>query len=303
MSAAGTQTENDLQGMTDFQLTSLDRVNAAMQHIYPKHALRSLMYRATRIRFKPWKNWQIRWFIKRYNVNMDEALESDPQHYPEFNTFFTRPLRPDARPLPETDTAICSPADGRILQAGPIDHSRMLQVKGHELDVVQLLGGDKHRAEPFTNGSFVTVYLSPRDYHRVHMPIDGTLTAMAYVPGELFSVSLACAHAIPGLFARNERVVCFFDTPAGPVAQILVGAVFVGSIETVWGGAIEGPRRQVTWTNYNEQAGIRLARGAEMGRFNMGSTVITLFGGNRVKLEENLKTNRPIEMGHAIGSF
>jgi phosphatidylserine decarboxylase len=290
--------------MSDFELTTRHLLSARMQHVYPKRALSKLMFSATRIRFAPWKNWQIRWFIERYQVNIEEALETNPREYPEFNTFFTRPLSDDARPLPMEPDVICSPADGRVLELGDVTDGRMLQVKGQELDVVSLLGGDKAIASPFINGKFVTVYLSPRDYHRVHMPVDGTLERMAYIPGKLFGVSLPCVHGIPELFTRNERVVSFFSTPAGPVAQILVGAVFVGCIETVWAGAVNGPRDCVSWSDYSQGGSpIALARGQEMGRFNMGSTVITVFGGDAAQLAQDVRGGDAITMGTPIGSW
>jgi phosphatidylserine decarboxylase len=290
--------------MPEFELSRGGRISAAMQHVYPKRLLSKLMFSATRVRFKPYKNWQIQWFIRRYGVDINEALENDPLAYPEFNTFFTRPLKPESRPLPDAENALGSPADGHVLECGEVTEGRLLQVKGVEMDLVELLGGDREQVAPFLNGQFATVYLSPRDYHRVHMPIDGVLRAMAYVPGELFSVSLNCAHGIPGLFTRNERVVSFFDTPAGPMALILVGAVFVGCIETIWAGAVSGPRRQVTWQHYDVAAHpVSLRRGQEMGRFNMGSTVIAVFGGDAVNLADNLLPGDPVTMGQHLGDF
>ena len=272
---------------------------ARLQHLYPKRLLSGIMFRATRIRFAPWKNWQIRWFIGKYGVNMDEALESNPSAYPEFNTFFTRPLRDDARPQPEAANVITSPADGVVLERGVIRDRTLLQVKGLELDVHELLGHNANLTRTFANGHFATVYLSPRDYHRVHMPVTGTLRQMAHVPGELFSVSLPVVYNIPRLFSRNERVVSVFDTALGPMALILVGAVFVGCIETVWAGPVLGQHRKaVSWYDYsgNEQP-LVLERGQEMGRFNMGSTVIALFGNDALKWTAASTPGLPITVG------
>lgn len=287
--------------MSEAPLTPGQRLSGALQHVYPKRWLSALMFRATRVRFAPYKNWQIRWFIRRYGVNMGQALESDPLAYPEFNTFFTRPLRADARPLPVEPDAVCSPADGRILELGAVQAGKMLQVKGRELQVAAVLGGATALATPFERGRFLTVYLSPRDYHRVHMPIDGTLRAMAYVPGQLYSVNATCARTIPELFTRNERVVAFFDTACGPMALVLVGAVFVGCIETLWAGAVAGPRHRVSWWHYDDGPPLQLRRGQEMGRFNMGSTVITLFGGDTVRWAGTLHAGQLVQVGAVVG--
>lgn len=281
------------------------RARSALQHVYPKRLLSALMFRATRVRFAAYKNWQIRWFIRRYGVNMDEALEANPLAYPEFNTFFTRPLSPEARPVTADAHAISSPADGTVLELGRITSGRLLQVKGLELDVAELLGHRTDLAEEFSKGSFATVYLSPRDYHRVHMPYAGDLRVMGHMPGELFSVSLDCVHNIPRLLARNERVVSVFDTPIGAMAVILVGAVFVGCIETVWAGPVlGGASKQTTWTDYRHDAStavLAFERGQEMGRFNMGSTVITLFANPDIRWDTAMQTGRPVTMGEAMG--
>ena len=291
--------------MSEFQLTQSHRMRSALQHFYPKRLLSALMFRATRVRYAPFKNWQIRWFIRKYQVDMNQALEGDPQAYPEFNTFFTRPLRADARPLKDDPYSVSSPADGTVLERGNITDRTLLQVKGLELDVAELLGHDDELTRTFANGRFATVYLSPRDYHRVHMPADGTLTRMGYVPGQLFSVSLPCVYSIPRLFSRNERVISVFDTAFGPMAVILVGAVFVGCIETLWEGPVIGDsRKQTTWWDYRDaDTPIFLARGDEMGRFNMGSTVITLFADDRARWAEKVRPGQPISMGQDLADF
>lgn len=214
-------------------------------------------------------------FCRRYDVNMDEALVPDLTSYPSFNAFFARALKPDARPLDEADY-VC-PVDGRISQFGSICEGQIFQAKGHSYSVDALLGGDPHLAEIFRHGSFANLYLSPRDYHRIHMPCDGRLVSMTHVPGTLFSVSPACAIGIPGLFARNERVVCVFETERGPMVMVLVGATIVGSIGTVWHGIVNAQRPAIPRRWQYEQRGIDLRQGEEMGRFVLGSTVIVLF--------------------------
>lgn len=278
---------------------------AYLQHFYPKRLLSALMFRATRIRLRVWKNWQIRWFIRRYGVNMDEALEPESRAYPEFNTFFTRPLRSDARPQPTSDTAIASPADGVVLERGRIFERSMLQVKGLELDIHELLGNNAHLTRTFVDGHFATVYLSPRDYHRVHMPVAGDLQMMGHIPGELFSVSLPVVYNLPRVFSRNERVVSMFETPVGPMALILVGAVFVGSIETVWAGPIKGsPHKAISWETYgSDPRPLHLDRGQEMGRFNMGSTVIALFANRDISWTDASAPGSPVQVGTPLAEW
>ncbi len=227
------------------------------------------------------KNTLIRKFIDLYKVDMDEALETNPVRYRSFNDFFTRALHPNARPVNEDENSIVSPADGILSQAGDIENGAIFQAKGHDYSLLELLGGDLVWSRRFEEGSFATIYLSPRDYHRVHMPFTGTLQKMIHVPGRLFSVNDTTTRRVPGLFARNERVVCLFETELGPMAVILVGALFVASIETVWAGTITPVSRQVRRWEYPPtppDEPVRLEKGEEMGRFNMGSTVILLFG-------------------------
>lgn len=272
-----------------------------IQYLVPQHFLSRLIGRLASCQ-KPWlKDCFIRWFIKRYNVNMEEALESDPQNYPDFNSFFTRALRPDARALAQQLTDILCPVDGCISQIGQLNQQTLLQAKGHDFLLTDLLGGDAQRAIIFQNGHFATLYLAPKDYHRVHMPLDGQLIHMTYVPGRLFSVNQQTAQSVPKLFARNERVICYFNTPAGAMAVILVGAMIVASIETVWAGTIApSSRRTIQQWNYQEQA-INLARGAELGRFKLGSTALILFSDGHAQWDEAMSPNNTVRLGQKLG--
>lgn len=273
-----------------------DRLNTWLLRILPQHWLSARMYDLARSEI-PWlKNALIRYFSSHYKVNMEEARISDPLAYPSFNAFFTRALRPDARPI--DPLAVISPADGVLSQAGRIRHDRLLQAKDHEYSLYALLAGDSMSAAQFESGSFATVYLSPRDYHRVHMPLAGTLREMVFVPGDLFSVSEATAQLVPGLFARNERLILLFDTDRGPMAVILVGAIFVGSMQTVWHGEVKADR--VRRWQYQGDDAPRFEKGDEIGRFNMGSTVITLHPQHAVDMREEL-IGQHLRMGQAIG--
>lgn len=241
--------------------------------------------------------------IKAYNVNMSEALTQDLNAYPSFNHFFTRQLKAGVRPITEAANSIACPADGVVSQAGKIQADTIFQAKGKSFTVTQLLGGDSERAKPFEDGLFSTIYLSPRDYHRLHIPVTGTLKEMLHVPGRLFSVNAATTESVPGLFARNERVVCIFDTEIGEMALILVGAIFVSSIETVWHGVVTPPScEQVRSWHYSKE-NITLEKGAEMGRFNMGSTIIVLFGNHKARWQSDFAAGKAVKMGEAIGEF
>ena len=223
----------------------------------------------------------IRWFVGRYQVNMAEALNPDLSSYASFNDFFTRALKPGARPMAAAD--LISPVDGAISQFGAIEQDQIFQAKGHHFSTTALVGGDASLAAQFQNGSFATLYLSPKDYHRIHMPCDGRLTRMIYVPGDLFSVNPTTARGVPDLFARNERVVCVFDSAQGPFVLTLVGATIVGSMATVWHGVVNPPRStSVREWRYDDQ-NIAFKQGDEMGRFLLGSTVVILFPENRAK--------------------
>jgi phosphatidylserine decarboxylase len=283
-------------------LTSLrDTLFVWLQYLLPQHLISRLIHRLTRLRIRWLKNALIRWFIGHFRVDMQEALEEDYRAYPDFNHFFTRALKPDARPLAAEPDAVLSPVDGTVSQAGHIEGEAIFQAKGHRYSLATLLGHSAPWQAAFGNGEFTTLYLSPRDYHRIHMPRRGVLREMIHIPGRLFSVNPITTRRVPGLFARNERVVCLFDTDAGPMALVLVGAINVGSIETVWAGEITPPAgRRVRRWRYDDRH-IELAAGAEMGRFNMGSTVILLFGEGRVAWEDGLRPEATVRMGQKIG--
>lgn len=273
------------------------------QHVAPHHALTRLMYTLTRAQQRHWKNWQIRWFIKRYQVDMSIALEPDPFTHRHFNSFFTRALKPGARPVVNGSHDIACPVDGTVSQVGPIRDGRIFQAKGQDYSLETLLGGSAERAAPFQGGTFATLYLSPKDYHRIHMPLAGQLQEMTYVPGRLFSVSPRTTRCVTGLFARNERLVTIFETPAGPMALVLVGAMFVAGIETVWSGPLHAQTTDTLKTWDYRASDIALKHGEEMGRFNMGSTVIVLFGPNRVDLAPTIQPDAPIQMGQLLGNY
>jgi phosphatidylserine decarboxylase len=232
---------------------------------------------------------------------MKEALEPDINAYKSFNHFFTRELDPNVRPLTTDKKAVACPADGAVSQAGNITDGRIFQAKGKSFTAIDLLGGSPERAEPFNNGVFSTIYLSPKDYHRLHMPLTGTLKEMVHIPGRLFSVNTTTTHSVPGLFARNERVAAIFDTEAGPMALILVGAIFVSSIETVWHGVVSPPTILAVKSWYYQDDAPVLKMGEEMGRFNMGSTLIVLFGKDKVKWNDDFKANKQVKLGEKIG--
>jgi phosphatidylserine decarboxylase len=259
----------------------LNRLKVLPQYLLPKQLLTSLAGRfASQARGNTTTS-VIRWFVKKYQVNMAEALNPDISSYATFNDFFTRALKPTARPLAEAEL-IC-PVDGAISQFGVIKQDRIFQAKGHSYSTTALVGGDSALAAQFLNGSFATLYLSPKDYHRIHMPCDGRLTRMVYVPGDLFSVNPTTARGVPGLFARNERVVCAFDTDKGPFVLVLVGATIVGSMATVWHGQINPPRSaEIREWRYDDEL-LSFKQGDEMGRFMLGSTVVMLFPESRAK--------------------
>jgi len=277
-----------------------ERVAVATQYLLPKQALTALAGAAARSQGGAATTAVIRWFIKRYGVNMAEAANADPAAFATFNDFFTRELKPGARPLANAEL-VC-PVDGAISQFGAIDGERIFQAKGHSYTATQLLGGDSALAAHFQGGHFATLYLSPKDYHRIHMPMAGRLLRMIHVPGELFSVNPATARGVPGLFARNERVVCVFDGPNGPWVNVLVGATIVGSMATVWHGVVNPPRPGTLreW-DYNGQ-NIELQQGAEMGRFLLGSTVVLLFPKGPLKFNAQWQPGRAIRMGEAMAA-
>ncbi|QRR33548.1 phosphatidylserine decarboxylase [Hydrogenophaga sp. YM1] len=275
-----------------------------LQYLLPKGALTRLAGAFAGARAGALTQWAIRHFIARYQVNMAEAANPDPTAYDTFNAFFTRALKPGARPL--ADAAFVCPVDGAISQLGRIEGDRIFQAKGHHYDTRALLGGDAALAQAFQGGSFATIYLSPRDYHRIHMPAAATLRRMLHVPGELFSVNPATAAGVPGLFARNERVVCLFDMPVGertvPFALVLVGATIVGSMATTWHGVVNPPRPGTVREWRYDDTPLRLDKGAEMGRFLLGSTVVLLWPPDTIAFSPDWTAARPVRLGEAMGA-
>ncbi|MGR8951229.1 MAG: archaetidylserine decarboxylase [Gammaproteobacteria bacterium] len=280
-----------------------DLLASLPQYVLPQHALSGLMSRLTHAENVAWKNFFIRTAVRLYGINLDEALDPNIAAYKSFNHFFTRELKPGIRPLTSVNNAIACPADGAVSQAGPITGGTIFQAKGKSFTTVDLLGGSEERAAPFQDGVFTTIYLSPKDYHRLHMPLTGTLREMVHIPGRLFSVNAATANVVPGLFARNERVAAIFDTEAGPMALVLVGAIFVSSVETVWHGVVTPPTVSSvqTW-RYGSDAPV-LKIGEEMGRFNMGSTIIVLFGKDRAAWNDALTAGKTVKLGEMIGKM
>ena len=271
------------------------------QYLLPKQALTALAGRLASAPFGSLTTSVIRWFVGRYGVNMADAAQPDIASYATFNDFFTRPLRAGARPLDHADL-VC-PVDGAISQLGPIDGDQIFQAKGHRYSTTALVGGDVKLAEQFDSGHFATIYLSPKDYHRIHMPCAGRLVRMLHVPGDLFSVNPTTARGVPGLFARNERVVCVFDGTFGPFVMVLVGATIVGSMATTWHGVVN-PSRSGTireWHYSDREPPLR--QGDEMGRFLLGSTVVLLFGKNCLSFTESWEAERAVRMGEAMGSL
>ncbi len=278
-----------------------DRLRCTLLWALPQHAVSRLLYALTRLRSRA-KDPIVRWFIRRFGVDMSEAAEPDPRAYPSFNDFFTRALHANARPLAGDAHTLVSPVDGRLSAHGTTVDDRLLQAKGMDYSLTALLGGDVADAAHFTGGSYATLYLAPGDYHRIHMPLAGRLTHMIHVPGRLYSVAPWTVALIDGLFARNERVCAFFETDTGPLALVLVGAINVAAIETVWEGLVTPPRgRRVTRWDYGAD-GPRLARGDEAGRFNMGSTVIVLAGPG-LQWHAESKDAARVRFGEALGRF
>ncbi|AKU21455.1 archaetidylserine decarboxylase [Massilia sp. NR 4-1] len=278
-----------------------DRLAVLPQYLLPKTALTNFAGRVAGAKGGAMTTRLIRWFVGKYDVNMAEAANPDIASYHSFNDFFTRALKPGARPLAEADL-VC-PVDGRISQFGAIEDDQIFQAKGHRFSTTALVGGDRALAAHFQHGSFANLYLSPRDYHRIHMPCDGKLTRMIYVPGELFSVNPTTARGIPGLFARNERVVCVFETAVGPFVMTLVGATIVGSMATVWHGVVNPPRQPdvCEWT-YADQ-NIVLKKGEELGRFLLGSTVVMLFPKDTLHFNAQWQPAGPVRLGECMANL
>lgn len=282
-------------------LRILDYLACGATFILPQHVISRIVYWLTRIETPVVKNTIIKLYTAAFRLNMSEAVETDPLAYPSMNALFTRALKPRVRPLPEDKTLLVSPADGVVSEFGSISNTLLLQAKGYRYSHDQLLGGYAELNRPFNDGLFATIYLSPKDYHRVHMPFTGRLTDMIYIPGRLHSVSLMTTRTIPEIFTKNERLVCLFDTDAGRLAVVLVGAINVAAIETVWAGLVTPPPgKSITLTHYDEP--ILLERGAELGRFNMGSTVVLLMEKGRFNWQTGLEPYSDIRMGEAMAA-
>lgn len=285
--------------------TCTERAKIAFHYLLPQLAVTRLAGWFAQKEWGGFTHCVIKQFANAYKINWQEAKLSQPSDFKTFNDFFTRELKDGARPIVSGSNELCLPADGKVSESGNIEHNRLLQAKGHSFTLEDLLAGDTELAEKFVNGSFLTTYLSPRDYHRVHMPCDGTLRKMIYVSGELFSVNPFLAQHIPNLFARNERVICVFDTKFGSMVQILVGATVTASMTTVWHGVVNPPRgngvRVWEYPADGEQA-VKLIKGAEMGAFRLGSTVVNLFPANTVVLNANLVAGAPTKMGELLGT-
>ncbi len=279
-----------------------DYLKSTPFYFLPHHLISRILYYVARVRWTPFKNLSIRTYMAIKTVNMQEAEESNPLAYPTLNAFFTRALKADVRPKAEGEKTLLCPVDGTVSQARPIEQGRIFQAKGQEYSLLELVGGIESLAEPFANGLFATLYLSPCDYHRIHMPLTGKLTDMVYVPGRLFSVAPHTVNTVPRLFARNERVVCAFDTDMGPMIMVLVGAVNVSAIDTVWAGSVTPPSKgKITHTTY--AAGeVTLEKGAEMGRFNLGSTVVMLMP-QGVELDKSIVHGATVRLHQALARY
>ncbi|PCJ43406.1 MAG: phosphatidylserine decarboxylase [SAR86 cluster bacterium] len=273
------------------------------QYIVPQHFLSRAIGLLANCKIAFIKNFLIKIFIKKYKVNLAEAEIKSAEEFSCFNDFFTRNLEPDARPIDAEANAIICPVDGAVSAIGDIEIGKIFQAKGKSFSLSALLGGDQKLADAFHGGKFATLYLSPRDYHRIHMPLTGTLEEMIYIPGKLFSVNQTTAANIDELFAKNERVVCIFKTDIGPMAVILVGAMIVASIETVWAGQVAPSKLNKHVERYQEHAPITIRRGEEMGRFKLGSTAIVLFPANVMSWESSLQTASGIQLGQKIGTI
>ena len=279
---------------------SLDKFKIAMQYAMPKHFISRMVGKLAAAKAGGLTTALIKLFIKQYKIDMSEAEYPDPAHYKTFNEFFTRPLKEGIRPLAEESDIIAHPVDGAISQLGDVVDGQIIQVKGHDYSLQALLGGKEEDTAPFLGGKFATIYLAPKDYHRIHMPVDGTLSKMIYVPGDLFSVNPLTAQNVPNLFARNERVVAIFETEIGPLAMVLVGATIVASIETIWAGTVTPPAgKDVFSWNYPTTGdnAITLKKGEEMGRFKLGSTVILAWGANQAEFLSDQHPETVTRMG------
>lgn len=280
-----------------------ERLFIMLQYLLPHHLLSRMVGKLAECRVRWLKNLLIKLFIRCFKVDMNEASVGHAEGYEHFNAFFTRTLKPGLRSPQGGADSVLSPCDGTLSQLGTIQQGRIFQAKGHSFSLTDLLGGDPNHAADFMGGQFATVYLSPKDYHRIHMPQEGVLREMIYVPGRLFSVNPTTTEHVPELFARNERLVCLFDTPQGPMAMVLVGAMIVASIETVWAGLVTPVRRCIQRSRYDAAARqpITLAQSSEMGRFQLGSTVILLFGPGQMRWTSDLSAQDPVRLGQVLG--
>ena len=279
---------------------SLDKFKIAMQYAMPKHFISRMVGKLAAAKAGGLTTALIKLFIKQYKIDMSEAKYPDPAHYKTFNEFFTRPLKEGIRPLAEESDIVAHPVDGAISQLGDVVDGQIIQAKGHDYSLQALLGGNEEDTAPFLGGKFATIYLAPKDYHRIHMPVDGTLSKMIYVPGDLFSVNPLTAQNVPNLFARNERLVAIFETEIGPLAMVLVGATIVASIETIWAGTVTPPAgKDVFSWNYPTEGdnAITLKKGEEMGRFKLGSTVILAWGANQAEFLSDQHPETVTRMG------
>lgn len=281
----------------------IDYLKSSLFYILPHHFLSWLVFKLARVHFEPVKNLSLAVYLSLHKVNMAEAEQDDPYEYPTLNAFFTRALKKSARPFAQGERVLLCPVDGTVSQAQPIKQGRVFQAKGRDYSLLELVGGFEHLAKPFQNGQATTLYLSPRDYHRIHMPIAAKLHEMVYVPGRLFSVAAHTVNTVPNVFARNERLVCAFDTEFGPMILVLVGAMNVSAIDTVWAGTVTPPsHHRIVHTEYHNDMHIQLDRGAEMGRFNLGSTVIVLLPEN-VRFDAAIQAGAPVKLGQALAHF
>jgi phosphatidylserine decarboxylase len=280
-----------------------NKLKILIQYLLPHHALSNMMGWFGNCRWPLLKDNLIAWFIKRYQVDLSEAVQPNAKNYISFNDFFTRALKPDARHIVTEENTIACPVDGFVSQVGQINHGQLFQAKNKQFSLLQLLGGNQSYTSLFTQGQFATLYLAPKNYHRVHIPLAGQLKEMVYVPGKLFSVSPLTVENVDNLFARNERLITLFDTKIGPMAVIFVGAMIVASIETVWAGSITPPHgKTLKHWDYSHQI-IKYESGDEIGRFKMGSTVIVLFPQNRVTFPTHLQPQIAVKMGELLGSL
>ncbi len=286
------------------ETTLSDKLFVLLQNIIPHHLLSSIMHWLARLEWKPLAQLLIKGVVHLYKIDLSIAADPEITNYKSFNAFFTRGIKPEFRPISEDELTVVSPVDGAVSQAGNIIDGEIFQAKGHRYTLNELLGGDEHWCKAFTGGHFATIYLSPKDYHRIHMPLSGQLQKMIHVPGKLFSVNAATVRTVPRLFARNERVVNLFDTAHGPMAVIMVGAIFVASMDTVWAGTVAPAVHRATQWNYSDHVAtaVALDKGAEMGRFNMGSTVILLFGEDAINWDASLQPGSIVQMGQTIAT-